>query len=118
MIEGGLSDAAAPGIDLVAGTPFFEFAVDWMATLGLDLTVLGVALLIAARQAAAHRIVAHIVIWQEALRGIAADLWIAGRAYSGAWFYLGFALFHLVVIATGVWALRRTPSTRRIEVAI
>jgi hypothetical protein len=118
MIEAGLNDAAAPGIGLTADTAFFEFALDWMTTLGLDLLVLGVALLVASRNPFAHRIVAHVVIWQEALRGVAADLWMTTRPYASATFYLLFALFHVVVIVTGVRALRRANVPERVPAAL
>jgi hypothetical protein len=118
MIEAGLNDTVAPGIDLTADTAFFEFALDWMTTLGLDLLVLGVALLVASRNPFAHRIVAHVVIWQEALRGVAADLWMTTRPYASATFYLLFALFHVVVIVTGVRALRRASVPERVAEAV
>jgi hypothetical protein len=107
MIEAGLNDTAAPGLDLTADPHFFDFALDWMATLGLDLLVLGGALLFAAANPFTHRIVAHVVIWQEALRGVAADLWMTTRPYANAAFYFAFAAFHVVVIVTGIRALRQ-----------
>jgi hypothetical protein len=107
MIEAGLNDIAAPGLDLTISPDFLDFALDWMATLGLDLLVLGGALLFAARNPFAHRVVAHIVIWQEALRGVAADLWMTTRPYANPTFYFAFAAFHVVVIVTGVRALRK-----------
>lgn len=110
MIEAGLNDVAAPGLDLTINADFVDFALDWMATLGLDLLVLGGALFFAARNPLAHRIVAHVVIWQEALRGIAVDLWMTTRPYANATFYLAFAAFHVVVIVTGIRALKRASS--------
>jgi hypothetical protein len=107
MIEAGLNDVAAPGLDLTVNAFFLDFALDWMAILGLDLLVLGGALLFAVRNPLAHRIVAHVVIWQEALRGVAVDLWMTTRPYANATFYLAFAAFHVVVIVTGIRALRK-----------
>lgn len=108
MIESGLGDVAAPGIDLQAGSSFFYFAIDWMGVLGLDLLVLGVALLYAARSDPdRHRILVHVVIWQEAIRGVLADVWVISRPYTAAGFYLGFIVLHLVIIGTGVAALRK-----------
>ena len=115
MIESGLGDVAAPGIDLEPESSFFQFAVDWMGVLGLDLIVLGVALLYAARNdPARHRLLIHVVIWLEATRGVLVDVWIISRSYSSAGFYVGFIVFHLVLIGTGVAALR---SSRSMEVA-
>lgn len=111
MIESGLGDVAAPGVELQAGSSMFDFAVDWMGVLGLDLLVLGVALIYAAStDPVAHRIVAHVVIWQEAVRGVLADVWVISRPYAAAGFYLGFIVFHLIVIVTGVIALRSSRS--------
>jgi hypothetical protein len=107
MIEAGLNDVAAPGLDLTVNAFFLDFALDWMAILGLDLLVLGGALLFAVRNPLAHRIVAYVVIWQEALRGVAVDLWMTTRPYANATFYLAFAAFHVVVIVTGIRALRK-----------
>jgi hypothetical protein len=118
MIEAGLGDVAAPGIELVPGTVFFEFAVDWMGVFGLDLVVLGAVLLVAARTPHEHRILAHVVIWQEAIRGIVADGWLMTRSYASAGSYLGFMVFHAVVILTGIGALRaEAPDRIRVEVA-
>lgn len=111
MIEAGLGDVAAPGVVLEPGTVIFDFVLDWMATFGLDLLVLGVVLLFAARAPLSHRILVHLVIWQEVVRGILADLWLAARPFANPAFYLGFALFHVAVIITGVWALRRARAT-------
>lgn len=118
MIEAGLGDIAAPGIDLVPGTVFFEFAVDWMGVFGLDLVVLGAVLLVAARKPHEHRILVHVVIWQELIRGILADGWLMTRSYASVGFYLGFILFHSIVVLTGVRALRaEAPDRTRVEVA-
>lgn len=113
MIEAGLGDAAAPGIDIVSGTAFFEFAVDWMGILGLDLIVLGGVLLYAARtDPVRHRLLVVVVVWQEAIRGVAADVWIMNRDYASVGFYVGFILFHLVLIVTGLRVLQTTRAAR------
>lgn len=119
MIEAGLGDVAAPGIELVPGTVFFDFAVDWMGVFGLDILVLGAALLYAARNdPSRHRLLVHVVLWQEAIRGVLADVWMMGRPYASAAFYLGFIVFHLVVIGTGVRALRKTQTTYPVEAEV
>lgn len=103
-----LGDRVSPGVTLPAGTAEFTLLIDWMATFGLDLLVLGVVLVVAARSAWQHRILAYVVIGQEAVRGILADVWFAARPFNSAAFYLGFAILHLVIITTGVRVLRRT----------
>lgn len=102
-----LGDMVAPGVALESGSPEFLLLIDWMATFGLDLLVLGVVLLVAARNAWDHRVLAYVVIGQEAIRGILADVWFAARPFNSAVFYLGFIVVHVVIIATGVRALRR-----------
>ena len=103
-------DTATPGVQLEPGTPEFLLLIDWMATFGLDLLVLGVVLVVAARNATSHRMLAWVVVGQEAVRGILADLWFVARPFNSAAFYAGFILVHVIVIATGLWALRRSAS--------
>lgn len=117
MIESS-GDLASPGVDLVAGTPAFSFLLDWMATFGLDLVVLGAVLVAAARNAHDHRILAYVVIGQEAVRGVLADLWFAARPFNSAAFYLTFLVVHLLVIVTGVRCLRRAAAATRAATAM
>lgn len=82
----------------------------WMVFV-FEFGVLGAMALWAARQPALSRILAWTIIWAELFRGIVADaIWIA-------WGYdpVGYSIFiviHLVIIATGVWALRSADSSR------
>lgn len=106
MIE-AFGDFATPGVNVDAASPLFTLLIDWMATFGLDLLVIGVVLVIAARNAYDHRILVYVVLAQEATRGILADLWFASRSFNSAGFYLGFLGVHAVVIVTGLRALQR-----------
>lgn len=116
MITAGLGDVAAPGIELESGTVFFDFAVDWMGVFGLDLLVLGGILLYAARNdPSRHRMLVLLVLWQEAIRGVLADIWMIGQPYASTAFYLAFIVFHLVVIGTGIRALR---ASDRVEAGV
>lgn len=112
-----MGDVAAPGVELEPGSSEFLFLIDWMATFGLDLLVLGVVLLVAARNAVQHRALVWVVLGQEVVRGILADLWFAARPFNSAAFYLGFLVVHVIVIATGIWCLRRSEAPARMATA-
>lgn len=109
MIEAlGFEESVYTGGGLEPGTPVFSFLLDWMASFGLTLIPLGAALLVAARDPLRNRLFAHLVIAHELLVGVLADIWFISRDYSSAAFYLAFIAVHLVVIATGIRALRLT----------
>lgn len=97
------------GGDLAPDSDAFAFLLDWMGTFGVDLLVLGALLLVASRDPVRNRLFAHLVIWHEVVAGVLDDLWFISRDYVADGFYVGFIVVHLVVIATGVRALRRTP---------
>lgn len=46
-----------------------------------------------------------LLVWLELLHGVVDDIYLISRGYSAAG-YLLFILVHLVIIATGVWAVR------------
>lgn len=108
MIEAAGVEAIYHGGDLEVGTSAYRFVLAWMGTFGASLIPMGAVLLLAARDPLRNRLFAHLVIGHELLAGVAADAWyIAGGDVSTP-FYLGFIAFHLVIIATGIRALRRT----------
>lgn len=109
MIEAVGIDAIYHGGDLDPGSAAFGFVLDWMGTFGLSLLALGGILLVASRAAERNRILVHLVVWHEIAAGVLADVWYISRGYLAAGFYLGFILVHLLIIATGVRVLRRTP---------
>lgn len=100
-------DQISPGAIPAAGTAAFALLIDWMATFGLDLLVLGAVLIVAAGRAFEHRVLVYVVIGQELVRGVLADLWFAARPFNSAAFYVGFMIVHAVIIVAGLWALRR-----------
>lgn len=109
MIEGLGIDTVYLGGDLATDSTAFAFLLDWMATFGLDLIVLGAFLLVASRDPVRNRLFAHLVIWHELVAGVLDDAWFISRDYVADGFYLAFIGVHLVVIVTGIRALRRTP---------
>ena len=96
--EGVLDQAAA-------GEPTARFVVDTWVTLGLELGVIGAALLIASRVPAQAGALVWTVIGSELVWGIGSDLYKIARGYPvtapGIWF-----LIHSVIIVTGVLSLR------------
>lgn len=107
MIEAAGLDSVYLAGDLSTDDTAFAWVLDWMGTFGLDLLVLGGVLLVAARAPVRNRLFAHLVIWHEVVAGVLDDLWFFSRDYVADGFYLGFIVVHLVVIATGIRALRR-----------
>jgi hypothetical protein len=108
MIEAVGVDALYTAGDLEPGTAVFSFVLDWMGTFGTSLLPLGAILLMAARDSSRNRLLVHLVIWHELTAGVVADAWYIGRGYVSTGFYLGFIVLHLVIVGTGIRALRRT----------
>lgn len=109
MIEAaGMQDSLYTGGGLEPGTDVFSFLLDWMGSFGAALIPLGAILLVASRTPTRNRLLVHLAIWHEAVAGVLGDAWFISREYSSDAFYLGFIVVHLVVIATGVRALRRS----------
>ena len=108
MIEAAGVGTVYTGDGLEPGTTAFAYLLDWMGTFGLDRLALGVVLLMAARDPVRNRVLAWAVIAVELGAGVLADAWFIGRDYIPDGFYLAFIVVHLVVIGTGVRALRRS----------
>ena len=68
---------------------------------GIEIGVIGVALLLASRNPLRYLFLVWIVLALELLRGIAHDMYIVARGYAPVGFYVGFAIVHIVIIATG-----------------
>jgi hypothetical protein len=98
-----------PGMHVAADSGAGRAIVDLWGLVGAELGVLGVLLIVGARQAAQHRSLAAAVLWLEAIRGVGLDLYWAASGRYDAGFYLAFAVVHAVIIGTGWWALRRMP---------
>ena len=84
----------------------FRITLDFWLTFVLDLLVTGGFMLWASRNPLKHLSLVWLVIWLEAIRGVADDFYLVARGYSAP-FYTGFAVIHLVVIITGVIFLKR-----------
>jgi hypothetical protein len=97
------------GGDLTSDDTVYRYLLDWLGVFGMTLLALGGVLLVAARNPIEHRSLVHVVIWHEVGSGILADAWFISRDYAPDAVNWAFIALHLVVIATGIRALRRTP---------
>lgn len=100
-----------PGLEHLGDGPLARGFLDFSLMLGLDFLVLGLFLLWASARPGEHRSLAWLVLWLELARGILDDLYMILRGYPTP-FYLGFILLHLIVVITGLAALRRGPGRR------
>lgn len=73
---------------------------------GLEVGVIGAALVYFSRDPGRHVALVWTVIGLEAVRGIVDDLYLIGRGYDPI-LYIGWIVIHLVVILTGLAALKR-----------
>lgn len=72
----------------------------------LELGVLGAMALVASRAPLQNKIMVWVIIWAEVFRGILADgIWIMRGYDAGS--YIPFIVIHLIVIVSGLWAMRQ-----------
>ena len=92
--KGTLAQAAA-------GVPLANFAVDTWVTYGLDLLVIGAALLVTSRKPDRAKVLIWTVLGLELVRGIGTDVYkiIRGYELSGELIWIA---IHSVIIFTGL----------------
>jgi hypothetical protein len=83
----------------------FEVGYGWQL-FGLDLAILGAFLVAVARDPGKNMIVVYVVLVQEVIRGIGADLYAIAQG-GPLGLYLTFIVIHLVIITTGIVFSRR-----------
>ena len=93
---------AASGADAVA-----RLLVDTWLLFGLEIAVVGGALILGSRAPERARPLVWLVLALELFRGIVHDLHMIGRGYDPPPFIV-WVVIHLVIIATGYWALQRS----------
>lgn len=84
----------------------FRITLDFWLTFILDLLVVGAFLVWASREPLKHINLVWLVIWLEAIRGVADDFYLIARGYSAA-FYTGFTVVHIIIIVTGIFFARQ-----------
>lgn len=92
--------------------------VDTWFMFGIEVGVVGLALIVFSRRPLEARALVWTVLVLELLRGILHDLHVAMRDYSSAAFYLGFAAVHLAIIGTGWVALRKAREEKEAPIPI
>ena len=97
-------------VDVGAETIAYKALVDWTFFFGLDMLIIGVFMVYAARKPAQALILAWLVIWLELVRGVFADIYYILRGYASVPVYVGFMVFHLIIILTGIRAIRAAES--------
>ncbi|MBP9503063.1 MAG: BphX family protein [Candidatus Promineofilum sp.] len=60
----------------------------------------------ASRNSGKHISAAQLIIWLEFMHGIVDDIYLIIRGYSAGG-YIAFIVIHLIVIGTGLWAIRK-----------
>jgi hypothetical protein len=104
-----------PGLEVGPQTVAFKALMDWIFLFGVDTLIIGVMLFVGSRRPGRATLLVQTVLVLEAVRGVAFDVYLILRGYAPEPFYLGFIVVHLVIIGTGLLALRRagTPAAER-----
>ena len=97
-----------PGFNAAPTSVTYKALIDWTFFFGLDLLIIGIMLLYASRQPEKNLILAWLIIWLEAVRGVLADIYYILRGYASIPFYIGFMIVHLIIIVSGIVLIRRT----------
>lgn len=96
--EGTLALAAS-------GDPIARYLVDTWVMFGLEVGVIGVALLVASRNVAQARLLVWTVMGIELVRGIVDDIYMIARGYEPGGF-IAWIMIHSIIIVTGYLALK------------
>jgi hypothetical protein len=80
--------------------------IDTWFMFGLEVIVIGLALIYFSRDPDRHVALIWTVIGLELIRGIADDIYLLGRGYEPAFIYFIWILIHTVIILTGLLVLR------------
>lgn len=95
-----------PGLAELTNTIAFELLVETWFMFGLELAVIGVMLLYAAREPLKNLILAQTVIGLELVRGVVDDLWLIATGHP-AGLLIGFLVLHALIIVPGVIFIRQ-----------
>jgi len=89
-----------------SGDPLARFLVDTWIAFGLEVGVIGTALLIASRTPGQARALVWTVIGIELVKGPAYDIYMIARGYELTAFVI-WIVIHTVIIASGIYSLRK-----------
>lgn len=94
--------AAIPALATPEPTVAYRALIDWMFVFGLDLAIIGGALLWSATRTREALGLVYAVVALELIRGALYDIYYVGQGYATATFYVVFIPLHLVIVGTGV----------------
>lgn len=86
--------------------------IDTWFMFGLEVMVIGAALIYCSRDPVRHVALAWTVIGLELVRGIADDLYLIARGYDNVAVYVGWILVHTTIIVSGLVCARRALQTQ------
>ncbi|MEX0761308.1 MAG: BphX family protein [Dehalococcoidia bacterium] len=111
VIQSRLS-AQYPDLGVAVDSAAAQALIDTWFMFGLEVLIIGAALLYFSRDAHRHIALAGTVLVLELVRGIVHDVYLLGRDYDPV-IYGGWIMIHLVIIITGVFSVRqaRRPSS-------
>jgi hypothetical protein len=98
--------AQYPDLGVAVDSMPAQALIDVWFMFGLEVAVIGVALLVTARNPARHVALVWTVLALEVVRGIADDVYLLARGYE-VMPYVIWLVVHAAIIATGLLALRR-----------
>lgn len=93
-----------------SGDPIARYLVDTWVMFGLEVGVIGIALIIASRHVAQARLLVWTVLGIELVRGIVDDMYMIARGYEPGGF-IAWIVIHSTIIITGYLALRAARQT-------
>ncbi len=103
--------AQYPDLGLAVDAAAAQALVDVWFMFGLEVAVIGIALVWLSRDPLRALPFVRVVLALELVRGVADDLYLLARGQDPA-VYLGWIVIHLVIVVTGLLAIRST-SVRR-----
>jgi len=108
--------AQYPNLGVPVSSAAAQALVDTWFLFGLEMGVVGAALIYFSRSPVRHLALVWTVIVLEVVRGVLDDLYLIARG-NDAVFYSGFAVVHLVIIGTGIAFARGARRTSASAVA-
>ncbi|MEX2548735.1 MAG: BphX family protein [Nitriliruptoraceae bacterium] len=108
-------EAQYPDLEVAVDSPAAGALVDVWFMFGLEVVVIGAALLFLARDPLRGLPLVWVVLALEVVRGILDDVYLLARGHDPV-IYLGWIVIHLVIVVTGLLAIRaahrpRIPAT-------
>jgi hypothetical protein len=110
IIEARLS-AQYPNLDVSAESVAARALIDTWFMFGLEVGVIGIALLYFSRNPIQNTALVWTVLGLEVIRGVVDDMYLLARGYEPG-IYVGWIVIHLIIIVTGVLALRAAHSAK------